>query len=365
VSEELDRAAEDFLSEITPEPVKPRDQAGRFVETTARPEPMFSERQIEGDDDGGDDQRLRSREREVKRDVSRSESESPSRVGDRELEPADEGEGGELSADELAAVEERGVQRKESPDDGEKYEVIVDGQPVEVSLGEALNGYVRQETFHRRMTELSNLRTGLEEDSRRQQANWGLMMQAKEAYEADVKTMLPTEPDWDREYAINPQEAHKNQKIYQALYAKLNQSRAERAQMEQIRADEADRQLKKYAVDGFSRFVFDSKIPDEAALKKEIQSMRKTALAAGFNEQEVATVYDPRMLSILRKASKYDRMMAAAKPQAVVPGKGRTLTPGSATPLGNAARKGLDEASRRLANSGRLDDAAEVFRKML
>ena len=135
--------------------------------------------------------------------------------------------------------------------------------------------------------------------------------------------------------------------------------------MAQMSAQESDRRLEKYAVDGFSRFVFDSKIPDKAALEKEIASMRRTAFAAGFSEQEVATVYDPRMLSILRKASKYDRMMAAAKPRAEVPGKGRTLTPGAATPLGNAPRRGLDEAQRRLASSGRLDDAADVFRRIL
>ena len=190
-------------------------------------------------------------------------------------------------------------------------------------------------------------------------------MQAKEAYENDVRTMMPPEPDWDREFAINPQEAHRQQKIYQGLYAKLTQSQNERAQMQAIHDQEADRRLKEYAVNGFSRFVFDSKIPDKPTLEKEIASMRRTALAAGFSEQEVATVYDPRMLFILRKASKYDRMMAAAKPQAVVPGKGRTLTPGAATPLGNAPRKSLDEANRRLASSGRLEDATEVFRRML
>jgi hypothetical protein len=367
MSEELDKAAEAFLPEVDP-PARPRDQAGKFVETLAKPEAMFADREIEGEGDAGDDQNLRRREKEAKRGSDkrnlRADTDSPSRIGDRELEPADAGEGGELDADELAAAEGRQVAEPEA-DDGEKYEVIIDGQPHQVTLSEALNGYIRQETFHRRLTELNNLRAGLEEDSKRQQANWTLMLKVKEEYENDVKTMLPPEPDWDREFAINPVAAHQNQKVYQALYAKLNQSIQERNRIEAIRAEEADRQLKKYAVDGFSRFVFESKIPDEATLKKEIQSMRKTALAAGFSEQEVATVYDPRMLSILRKASKYDRMMAAAKPQAVVPGKGRTLTPGSATPIGNAPRKGLDEASRRLANSGRLDDAAEVFRRML
>jgi hypothetical protein len=93
--------------------------------------------------------------------------------------------------------------------------------------------------------------------------------------------------------------------------------------------------------------------------------MRRTALASGFNDYEVATVYDPRMLDVLWKASKYDRMMAN-KPKAIIPGKGRTLTPGAATPLGgNARRKGFDDAQRQLASSGKLEDAAEVFRRML
>ena len=365
----IDDAADAFANEIAP-PTRPLDQAGKAVETRGPPEPMFETREVEGSSDGGDDPRRRSREREVQRaprrqddDVSGSVDEGPERLGFR---PSDDD--APLDPDEQAVVEGRSdevAERRPREDDDEKYEVIVDGQPHEVTLGEALNGYVRQETFHRRLAELKNFRVALEEDSQRQQSNWALLAQAKESYEADVRTMMPTEPDWDQAYLSNPSEAHRVQKIYQQLYAKLNASMQERAWIAGKQAEEADRRLQKYAVDGFSRFVFDSKIPDEATLKKEIQSMRKTAFAAGFSEQEVATVYDPRMLSVLRKASKYDRMMAAARPRAEVPGKGKTLTPGAATPLGNAPRKGLDDAQRRLASSGRLDDAADVFRRLL
>jgi hypothetical protein len=370
MTEELDKAAEAFTTEIAPSS-RPRDIAGKFVETPRQPVTLFENREMEGDGDAGDNVNLRATEKEVSRvrqtdrdDVHGAKPESPSRIGDRELESAAE----DLTDEERAAAEGgegREVAEREVEDDGQKYEVIVDGKPQEVTLPEALNGYVRQETFHQRMTELSNLRNALEEDHKRQQENWGLLIRAKEAYEHDVRTMMPPEPDWDREFTINPQEAHRQQKIYQGLYAKLAQSQQERGQLERLSAQEADRRLEKYAVDGFSRFVFNSKIQDQPALEKEIASMRRTAFAEGFSEQEVATVYDPRMLSILRKASKYDRMMAAAKPRAEVPGKGRTLTPGAATPLGNAPRKGLDEARRQLASSGRLDDAAEVFRRIL
>ena len=371
MSEELDQAATAFTTEIAP-PTRPRDQAGKFVETRGAPEPMFEPREVEGGSDAGDDPGRRSREVEVRRgkqqddrdDVHGAVDTGPERIESR----VDDAEG-ELTDEERAVVEagdRETPERRKRDDEDEKYEVVVDGHPFDVTLGEALNGYVRQETFHRRMGELAQLRTALEEDHQRQQSNWQLIMKAKEDYENDVRTMMPPEPDWDREFAINPNEAHRQQKIYQGLYGALARSQQERAQMAQIHAQEADRRLQKYAVDGFSRFVFDSKIPDKAALEKEIASMRRTAFAAGFSEQEVATVYDPRMLAILRKASKYDRMMAAAKPRAEVPGKGRTLTPGAATPLsGNGQRRGLDEASRRLASSGKLDDAAEVFRRIL
>jgi hypothetical protein len=369
MSEELDQAAGLFTTEIAP-PSRPRDQAGKFVETKGAPEPMFGPREVEGGDDAGDDPRHRSREMEVRRgqqddrdDLHGAVDTGPERIESR-VEDADDGE---LTEEERAAVEGGEVtERRKRDDEDEKYEVVVDGHPFEVTLGEALNGYVRQETFHRRLGELNQLRSALEEDHQRQQSNWQLIMKAKEDYENDVRTMMPPEPDWDREFAVNPVEAHRQQKIYQGLYGALARSQQERAQMAQIHAQEADRRLQKYAVDGFSRFVFDSKIPDKAALEKEIASMRRTAFAAGFSEQEVATVYDPRMLSVLRKASKYDRMMAAAKPRAEVPGKGRTLTPGAATPLsGNAPRRGLDDAQRRLASSGKLDDAADVFRRIL
>ena len=372
MSEELDQAAGLFSAEIAP-PSRPRDQAGKFVETKGAPESMFTPREVEGGEDAGDDAGHRSREVEVRRGKQqddRDDVHGAIDTGPERIEPrVDDAEDGELTDEERAVVEAGDgevTERRKRNDEDEKYEVVVDGHPQEVTLGEALNGYVRQETFHKRLTEVNQLRTALEEDHQRQQANWQLIMSAKEAYENDVRTMMPPEPDWDREFAINPNEAHRQQKIYQGLYGALTRSQQERAQMAQIHAQEADRRLQKYAVDGFSRFVFDSKIPDKAALEKEIASMRRTAFAAGFSEQEVATVYDPRMLAILRKASKYDRMMAAAKPRAEVPGKGRTLTPGAATPLsGNAPRRGLDDAQRRLASSGKLDDAADVFRRIL
>ena len=161
MTDEIDKAAEAFTTEIAPKS-QPRDIAGKFVQTIGKPQSLFEEREVEGAGDAGDDAGRRSREREVARgpnkrqtdvdDVHGSADEGPERIA-----AGDDGaEDGELDDDELAAAGAKEVsERREAPDEDDKYEVIVDGQPTEVSLGEALNGYVRQETFHRRMTELS------------------------------------------------------------------------------------------------------------------------------------------------------------------------------------------------------------------
>ena len=379
MAEGIDDVAGAFGREIAPQ-VAPRDQKGHPL-SAGKPEPMFSTRSLEGDPltgdtrDGGDDTRLRAREKEIAdgdeqgdrgrrgRSTENAKNVEGSGSDEADDESADE-EQGEPEERELQPVDEEG--QVEEGDD-EKYEVVVDGKPTEVTLGEMKRGYVRQATFHQWNAKLNERQHELESYDAQLRANWAWWDKARADYEADLAALIPPEPDWDKEFAANPAAAHENQKIYRELYGKLAQSRQARAQQEAANVAETDRRVKKYAVDGFSKFVMDhiKAMPDEPSLKKNVQSMRRTALTAGFNEYEVATVYDPRMLDILWKASKYDRMIAA-KPKAVIPGKGRTLTPGAATPLsGNARRKGFDDAQRQLANSGKLEDAAEVFRRML
>jgi hypothetical protein len=390
MSEELGEAAHSFTEQPA---TQPRDQAGRFAAVAERPEPMFGLRPIEGDPltgdtrDGGEDSRLQAREREIadgrveRSDVQQRRTnvaEQRDAAGEvehqgTEIEPEDiwsiSAESGDLPRPDQRASSEGDEPlsaRDAEPDaEGERFEVTADGETFHVTLAEALRGYSREQTFHKRLAQLSQAQGELQSAVEQLRNNWGQWQKARTDYEEDLANLIPSEPNWDQEFARDPAVAHATQKVFQALYTKLNQSRQGRIAREAQASAEEDRRVQDYAVKGFSKFVMDNNIPDEPTLKKNLQSMRRTASAAGFSEYEVATVYDPRMLGVLLKASKYDRMMAA-RPRAVIPGKGRTLTPGAATPLGgNAARKGLDEALRRQASSGRLEDTAEVFRRLL
>lgn len=363
-------------TELAP-PTRPRDQGGKFIRETASPARMFEPRQVEGDRetgdtrDAGEDPRLSAIERDIadgREDDAGRRMQRP-----RQQEPDAEHEFGDDEPEQLASVEpdeDKGTEVAESPaedDDGEKYEVTVDGKPVEVTLKEALDGYIRQATFHERMTTLNQIQGRMEEDATRLQNGWKAWNKARDEYEQDLKSLIPAEPDWDAMAKINPALVLEQQKIFHTLYKKLADSRNQRAVAEQEQGAETSRRLEKYALEGQNRFYqkHAKRFVNRAQYDKDIQSMRRTVMDAGFSEQEASTVFDDRMLTIALWASIY-RRMDASKVRAVDPSKGRTLTPGSATPLNrNASRKGVDEAASRLQKSGSLDDAAAYFRRVL
>jgi hypothetical protein len=371
--EGYDEAVAAFSNEVAPRSA-PRDQRGKPVAESGPPEPMFSPRPLEGDPltgdtrDGGDNPRLRALERDVADGRVREREDGESSPRSRRAPAEDERSGRQRRSPDAAerndaAADEGYTGAEDEPED--IWAIAADGETFHVTLEEALRGYSREQTFHKRLAHLNQVSQELQQNQGYLQASWAQWQKARQDYEEDVARMLPTEPNWDQEFAVNPHNAHAQQKVFQTIYAKLAASRQARAEREAAAQQEHDRQVQDYAVKGFSKFVMDNKIPDEPTLKKNLHSMRKTAANAGFSEYEVATVYDPRMLTVLLKASRYDRMMAA-RPRAVIPGKGRTLTPGAATPLnGNGQRRGLDEALRRQASSGSLDATAEVFRRLL
>jgi hypothetical protein len=405
MAEGVDTAAEAFQQAIDPgqtadeQPApqrvadRSRDVSGRFAAVAERPEPIFPLRMVEGDpetgdtSDGGDNPRLREREREIAdgRFDERANRETQSRS--RQAPAETEGESGERRVSESgeerdhAAADDGHAGADDEPEDVEaeaaddeadedaQYEITVDGETHQVSLGEMRDGYIRTATFHSRLNKVNEHKQVVEQENQRVGQMRDLYINGLTALDHDMSMMVPPELDWDKEFELNPQAAHRKQKEYQAYYAKLNQIRANRAWAVQNAREEHDRASAKYAVEQFTQFVDDHRkiIKDEPSLQRVIGGMRKTALTEGFAEHEVAGVYDKRMLNVLFKAWMFDQGMAV-KPQAqaALPGPGRSLAPGSARPLnGSAGRRNVDEASRQLARTGKMEDATAYFQRLL
>jgi hypothetical protein len=402
--EGTDSAAAAFQRAIDPAPAPgesvpgrqqaPRDTSGRFAAVAERPESMFEPRIVEGDPetgdtrDGGDDPRLRSRERGIAdgwiderqdRETQSRSRQAPAQTqgesGERRVQPdggeelhsaaADDGHAGAEDEQEDAAADAAGDE--EGEDDEPQYEITVDGQPTTVSLGELRDGYIRTATFHSRLNKVNEGRAVVEQENARVTQLRDLYVQGLQFLDEDLRGIMPVEPDWEAEFTRDPANAHRMQKEFNKFHAKLNQIRQNRAWAIQNGREENDRRSAQYAADQFTQFVQDHSklIKDEPSLRRIIGGMRQTALSEGFNEQEVAGVYDKRMLNILLKAHLYDQGMAV-RPQAVIPGKGKALVPGSARPLlGSAGRRNIDEAQRQLARTGRMEDATAFFDRLL
>jgi hypothetical protein len=389
--EGLDQARDAFQQAISPQATQPRDTGGRFA-PAARPESMFEPRPVEGDEktgdtrDAGDDPRLSAMERRIADGRAEEGDEEFHRVkslpdkparagpaagdgghGEQEAEQAGSDDQPEQSDQDAEGEDKRADGEGEPEPDAEagpKYEVTVDGQTTEVSLPEALKGYIREETFRKRMTQVDLARQTIEQEA-------GNIGQARDVYAQKLQYldtllahMTPQEPNWDQEFAADPREAHNKQKAYAEIYQKRHWIDSELQRTQHETQAQYDERSKNYAINQFTEFVREANIPDEKALNETLTLMRAYGRKEGFSEGELAQTYDKRMLRVLRKAALYDQGQAN-KPKAVVPGKGKTLIPGVATPVGNATRRHIDEAQQRLAKTGRMDDAAAVMARLI
>jgi len=277
--------------------------------------------------------------------------------------------------DEEDAEDEDDEEPEEDGNEAEFYAqevpVMIDGQEKTVTLKEALEGYVRTQTFHQRMNEVEEAKKVIRDTAADVVQNFEYSANLAKQIEAHFEALVPPEPNWDEEFKRNPARAREIQKYYDQvkgfrsqLQAKIQEANTEKAKHNAV-------QLKAYVEDEAKKF-------DQANTKywatdpkkktKDLQAMRRTALTHGFSEDEISQVYDSRMLQVLLKASKYDRMMASrpkpvsrqteAKPTKQVP-------TGSGPARRKASSQGMSSAMKRLNQTGHIEDAAVVFDHIL
>jgi hypothetical protein len=184
--------------------------------------------------------------------------------------------------------------------------------------------------------------------------------------EAHMDQMIPKEPNWDEEFQKDPQKARELQRYYEKANAfrQTLKTQMDDARKKQMESDQ--NQLAAFAEEENTKFetINRKTWADPKKKAKDLQSMRKTGLMTGFTEEELSQVYDSRMLMVLLKASKYDRMMAA-KPKPVIRPNGKPIPPGTGSARQRTVQKGPSSAMKRLNRTGSLEDAAVVFDQIL
>jgi hypothetical protein len=282
-------------------------------------------------------------------------------AGEDESDDGDDDDGDEEREDQEAA------EGDESGDLSKKVEVTVDGEPVEVTLKEALEGYVRTETFHRRMNQLDEAKKIVRRAAADAVQNYEYSMTVAKQMQAHMDTMIPPEPDWDKEFAADPAKARELQRYYEKANGFRAQMQQQMNEVNQRAVQSNQTQLAAFAEEESAKFEAANRKTwsDPKKKAKDLQSMRKTGLSSGFSEEELSQVYDSRMLQVLLKASKYDRMMAAKPKPVIRQPQGKPIPPGTGSAKSRTVHKGVNQAMKRLSRTGSMEDAAVVFDQIL
>ena len=260
--------------------------------------------------------------------------------------------------DEKEPEEEEEAAPQAALDLDQVVRVNVDGQPAEVSLQEALNGYVRSETFHRRLNQLQQVAQTIEAERADLSGKREYYAQMIPALMQQLYSLQPQEPDWDKLYAEDAVAAAQLERQWRTYREKVGQLAQEHQRTTAEQQREQERQQAVF--EDTQRRQLATWVPewsDNKRWDRDRKSMIRTAMAVGYSEAELGQLRDARPTMVLLWASRYLELMRN-KPKPVK--QQGNLRPGAISQRG-AASNGLARAERRLQRTGNVRDAARAF----
>lgn len=279
-----------------------------------------------------------------------------------EDEEFDEEESIDEDDDELIEEEE-----EEAP---QSYAVKVDGEEVEVSLDELLNGYSRQSSYTRKSQKLAEEQKTFEAESeaiKTERAQYAQLLGALQQ-QLSAESNDP-EPNWDDLYAKDPIEATRVERIYrqnkEAKDQKLKAIQAEQQRLSQTQAKEQETQIRNIIAAESERLVeFIPSWKDDKVRDKERTALRSYLVDQGLSEDELSSLIRATHVNLLRKAYLYDKGVKRTKKAQKKPA-GRTVRAGSKSAVTKPTTRKQKAARKQFKNSGRIQDATNLVESLM
>lgn len=288
-----------------------------------------------------------------------------------EGEDAEEQEASEGSEHE---DEEGSESEAEDEGDGEGQELRDDTKvkvgDEEVTLHELKRGFLREQDYTRKTQALANDRKQFEQTANTEistlRGERAQLAQALGQVQTFMQELLPKEPDWNALYAQNPGEYAAQRELWRSWQEQLQGVSAKQRSLMEAEQQQNFQQLQQQLQSESERLL--EALPEwkkPEVKKAERQRLIDWGQKNGFSEQELLSVVDHRALLTARKAMLYDEMMSKKQQLRPVPSKGpKTATPGTAGTK-PARATDLTRSKQRLAQTGRVSDAAAVFEQLL
>jgi hypothetical protein len=285
------------------------------------------------------------------------------RASDDSAEEAEEGEfeQSDLNAEETESQEE---EVEESP----KYRVKANGEELEVSLDELLNGYSRTADYQKKTQSLAEQRKAVEaerskiEETAKVRDTYAQRLQVIEQLlqqQSGTENLAELRENDPIAYALAIADRSEKEKQLSAI-------QAERQRVQQEQAQEQSKVLQSHIQQEQQKLVeLIPEFKDEAKAEVIRRDIRSYAKSIGFSDQELSQVYDSRAVSALYKSMMYDKLVAG-KPSThkKVQSAPKTLKPGTSNPKSSES-EAKKKDFERLRQSGNKKDAARLFERFL
>ena len=271
---------------------------------------------------------------------------------------------------EDAPEEEASEEQSEDDDESEEQEqpqtftVKVDGKEVAVTLDELQKGYSRTQDYTRKTQQIAEVRKQVEQETQAIRAERQQYAQLLGALQAQLQVSEP-QVDLERLYHEDPIEWVRQKEVLRERQEKAYAIQAEQqrlsyvGQQEQQRAMEVHLESQK---DALLAALPEWKDPKKAKAEKAL--VLESAKSVGFSDDDLKSVYDHRLVLLLRKAAMYDQMVSKRQGIKPVVNNGpRTAKPGAAGRVSTTTES--TRAKQRLAKTGRVDDAASAIELLL
>ena len=306
-------------------------------------------------------------QQEAPKEEIKQNSPEPENVESEEDQPQEQ-EISEETENEDEVSEQDVSQDEEQIDTQEKledstYKVKVAGQEFQVTLDELRNGYSRDADYRQKTEELSNQRKNFQSESEKQRQDYSQKLNELNQRLSNAQQDLNAEinsADLDRMYEEDPTEAARVERKLKKKQDALNQS------LQQAQAEQKE-QFSSFLQDQQRKLV--SKMPefsDPAKASTLKANMKSTLNNYGFNDQEVAQVYDHRIVMLVNDAMKY-RSMQNSKPNIAkkITKPGKSFSSGVKQSKSESNLKLRREKFSRLKKSGSMKAAQDVFLDMI
>ena len=308
---------------------------------------------------------LTPEEDKVEDAVTETEEVVEEEVLEEELESFEDIEEDDEEFNEEDELDEEQTNVEEEALQPQTFTVKVDGQEVEVTQDELINGYSRQQDYTRKTQELSQQRKTIEQQQAELAQRDAIYSQLLPKMEAQLKGELANEPDWNTLYEDDPVGYVREKQIWDEKKEKLSAVAAEQQRLQQDALVKQQQQIAQFVEYGNQKLL--EIIPEwqnpEIAAKEKAAISEYAIRELEYTPEEIQQVYDYRALLGLRNAWLNSRTVEATKKKPTQKAPARVARPGTTNRPKTTTP--VKKAKQRLAKTGKTSDAAKVFEQLI